>query len=289
VSIPSPSGLSGAPASLRAGGAGSGPDSRPSPLARCESFGGESADEERIGVWVWDEDAAEMVPASASLSSLSTAIADRVSHAMAKQGALRWYRHIALFSGLLLALVPVAVRAWYTGMHMQALIKSGSSACEDAAGAAMCAGLLPRSPDESRLHGPQLQPQPVALPLPSFETAAALMAADPAMALSRLVLAAGHLVQLALGVGLLNAAAVVAAMLATFIVGASMFMAIAHAEEAFHARYLAAKYFAALSSGRRSRRFHLPLLRMNNIESVRMWLTLRSFLKVRISLKVVRY
>ena len=44
-------------------------------------------------------------------------------------------------------------------------------------------------------------------------------------------------------------------------------------------RCLRAKYFGALTSRGKSRRFELPHLRLHTVENVRMWLTLRSHLR----------
>jgi hypothetical protein len=45
-------------------------------------------------------------------------------------------------------------------------------------------------------------------------------------------------------------------------------------------RYLHAKYFSALTSSRRARRYGLPHFRLHKVANIKMWLSLRSFIKV---------
>ena len=67
----------------------------------------------------------------------------------------------------------------------------------------------------------------------------------------------------------------------TFLVVAAFATLLSSAEEAYRSRYLSAKYFAALTSARRAHRFKLPHFRLHKISHIKMWLSLRSFLRKR--------
>ncbi|RYG51817.1 hypothetical protein EON66_10365 [archaeon] len=60
----------------------------------------------------------------------------------------------------------------------------------------------------------------------------------------------------------------------------AFFLAMAHAEGAYSARLLIAKYFTAITSIRRAARANLPHFRLHKVANIKMWLTLRSVLRV---------
>ncbi|KNC70447.1 hypothetical protein SARC_17023, partial [Sphaeroforma arctica JP610] len=73
--------------------------------------------------------------------------------------------------------------------------------------------------------------------------------------------------------------------LGTFICGFCVVFALAVAEHTYFQRFLYAKYFSALTSARRGRRYGLPHFRLHKVRNtlcitnIKMWLSLRSFLK----------
>lgn len=48
----------------------------------------------------------------------------------------------------------------------------------------------------------------------------------------------------------------------------------------FHQRLLYAKYFCYLTSNRKARKHNLPHFRLNRVENVKTWLSIRSYMKV---------
>jgi len=74
---------------------------------------------------------------------------------------------------------------------------------------------------------------------------------------------------------------VVIAMISRITLSFSMFFLLCVAEGAYKARYMYAKFFAALTSTRKSRRNGLPHFRLHKVKNIKAWLSLRSFLKKR--------
>ena len=60
-----------------------------------------------------------------------------------------------------------------------------------------------------------------------------------------------------------------------------LFAILANAERALHVRFLAAKYFCAITSRRRARRGGLPYLSLHRVAHIKMWLSLRALVRVR--------
>ena len=55
----------------------------------------------------------------------------------------------------------------------------------------------------------------------------------------------------------------------------------AKAESALQRRFYAAKFFSAITSARRSRKYSLPHFRLHNVANIKMWLSLRALVRVR--------
>lgn len=86
---------------------------------------------------------------------------------------------------------------------------------------------------------------------------------------------------IALGFWWLDRFIVFSSFLSTFFLAALFLLILAVVERTFFQRYLFAKYFSALTSARRARRYQLPHFRLHKVENIKMWLNLRSFLKRR--------
>eukprot|EP01029_Cantina_marsupialis_P012928 TRINITY_DN286307_c0_g1_i1.p1 TRINITY_DN286307_c0_g1~~TRINITY_DN286307_c0_g1_i1.p1 ORF type:complete len:485 (-),score=95.41 TRINITY_DN286307_c0_g1_i1:98-1552(-) len=67
--------------------------------------------------------------------------------------------------------------------------------------------------------------------------------------------------------------------LSTMLFTFAIIMKLATVERDFKRRYLAAKFFSALTSSTRSKKLGLPHFRLHKVENVKMWLSLRSFLR----------
>lgn len=61
-----------------------------------------------------------------------------------------------------------------------------------------------------------------------------------------------------------------------------IFFLLAVAERTYKQRLLYAKLFSHLTSSRRARKSDLPHFRLNKVQNIRTWLSIRSYLKVRI-------
>lgn len=66
----------------------------------------------------------------------------------------------------------------------------------------------------------------------------------------------------------------------TSLLSFAFFFALSVAERTYYQRYLYAKYFGYLTSSRRAKRAGLPHFRLHKVRNIKMWLSLRSFLKV---------
>lgn len=62
-----------------------------------------------------------------------------------------------------------------------------------------------------------------------------------------------------------------------------LFFLLAVAERTYKQRLLYAKLFSHLTSSRRARKSDLPHFRLNKVRNIKTWLSVRSYLKVRIS------
>lgn len=60
------------------------------------------------------------------------------------------------------------------------------------------------------------------------------------------------------------------------------FFVLAVAERTFKQRFLYAKLFSHLTSSRRARKSKVPHFRLNKVRNIKIWLSVRSYLKVRI-------
>lgn len=67
-----------------------------------------------------------------------------------------------------------------------------------------------------------------------------------------------------------------------------LFFLLAVAERTYKQRLLYAKLFSHLTSSRRARKSDLPHFRLNKVRNIKTWLSVRSYLKVRIILNSVR-
>eukprot|EP00127_Corallochytrium_limacisporum_P004970 Clim_evm44s195 gene=Clim_evmTU44s195 len=72
---------------------------------------------------------------------------------------------------------------------------------------------------------------------------------------------------------------VVTSMLACTVVVSMILTALAVAEHAYKHRFLDAKFFRALTSSRKAAQYGLPYFRLSKVRNIKMWLSLRSFLK----------
>jgi len=65
-----------------------------------------------------------------------------------------------------------------------------------------------------------------------------------------------------------------------------LFIIFAVAERTFKQRFLYAKLFSHLTSSRRARKSNLPHFRLNKVRNIKTWLSVRSYLKVNINIRV---
>lgn len=76
---------------------------------------------------------------------------------------------------------------------------------------------------------------------------------------------------------------VVTAAIERFAMAAFFLFLLAVAERTFKQRFLYAKLFSHLTSSRRARNSDLPHFRLNKVRNIKTWLSVRSYLKVRVS------
>jgi len=67
-----------------------------------------------------------------------------------------------------------------------------------------------------------------------------------------------------------------------FMLSCCLFFLLAVAERTYKQRLLYAKLFSHLTSSRRARKSDLPHFRLNKVRNIKTWLSVRSYLKVRI-------
>lgn len=76
---------------------------------------------------------------------------------------------------------------------------------------------------------------------------------------------------------------VVTAAIERFAMAAFFLFLLAVAERTFKQRFLYAKLFSHLTSSRRARNSDLPHFRLNKVRNIKTWLSVRSYLKVRVA------
>ena len=210
-----------------------------------------------INATTWDARTDVPSKAAYTLGTLASAVVQRVSDALRRDQTRSAYRRVSSVAGVLLAAAPLLVRLWYAAA---------------AIGAAPAGGPLhlPAGGDHSA----------------TVMGGLGMTAADAAG--GRLSVAAHGLLALFAATGGARGWLTAACSgTATAVVGGAFFRCYAHAEEAYTARLLSAKYFAALTSLSRARKHHLPHFRLHKIPNLRMWLSLRSLLRRRGSRRAV--
>ena len=68
-----------------------------------------------------------------------------------------------------------------------------------------------------------------------------------------------------------------------FVLASLLFFLLAVAERTFKQRFLYAKLFSHLTSARRARKSDLPHFRLNKVRNIKTWLSVRSYLKVKMN------
>ncbi len=209
----------------------------------------------------------ELIPCKSrfTLSMLAEAVIVRASDSLRKEQSRARHRSMASLAAVILALTPIAYRVYYEW-----------DLCHPSE--------PPPPPALAGVQSPIFQATPI-VPASCSHTIGVSFSPDewkvPLVRWLAFTLSNTPVwIRAAFGGNIVQGVPVLLSALATYAATSAFFKCLAHAEEAYHARLLSAKFFGALTSSRRARRYGLPHFRLHKVNNIKMWLAVRSFLRV---------